>query len=82
MDRGASASFLAEATNAPKRVTWMKDGKEVRELPMKVKLTHDKRVIGLDVLDCGVADAGQYCVILEGEKGDEVKAAFSLNVNA
>ncbi len=35
--------------------------------------------IGLDILECSQADAGQYALITTNNKG-EAKAAFSLNV--
>jgi len=79
--RGATASFEAECSDsAPKEVAWMKDGKQLRETPMKVRVTAAKGKLTLDVMECGASDAGQYAIIVSTEKG-EVKAAFSLNVN-
>lgn len=75
-----SASFSAELTSQAKEVTWMKDGKVVKEVAMKVRMGAKGKSLTLDVMECGVADAGQYAVIVTGEKG-ESKAAFSLNVH-
>ena len=36
--------------------------------------------IGLDIVECSQADAGQYALIVTNAKGAEAKAAFSLNV--
>ncbi len=81
VDKKGSASFACELDRTPKSVTWMKDGKELKELPMKMKLTTNKARLGLDVMECGVSDAGVYAVIVTDDKGGENKAAFSLNVN-
>ena len=37
--RGAAASFEATLNAAPATVAWMKDGKEVKEQPMKHRIT-------------------------------------------
>ena len=42
VDRNGAASFSCEMEGPPKTVTWMKDGKELREVPMKTRLTSDK----------------------------------------
>ena len=42
VDRNGAASFSCEMEGPPKSVTWMKDGKELREVPMKTRLTSDK----------------------------------------
>jgi len=79
VDKGASASFEAEVDSAPGNVIWMKDGRELKELPMKYRMTSKGTKVGLDILECSGADAGQYAVIVTNKKG-EGKAAFSLNV--
>ena len=61
-------------------MSWMKDGKVLSEVPMKLKLNQNKALLSLDIKDCSEADAGQYAVIASNPKG-EVKAAFSLNVH-
>ena len=79
VDRGASASFEAELNCPPSSVTWMRDGKEVKEQPMKHRITSKGNKVCLDILECGTSDAGQYALIVTNKKGDS-KAAFSLNV--
>jgi len=79
VERGAAASFEAELKAAPTRISWMKDGKEVKEQPMKHRITSSGTKVSLDILECGTADAGQYALIVSNKKGDS-KSAFSLNV--
>jgi len=79
VERGSSASFEAELNSAPTRVMWMKDGKEVKEQPMKHRITSKGSKVTLDILECSTADAGQYALIVSNKKGDS-KSAFSLNV--
>ena len=62
-------------------VTWTKDGRPLKEAPMKVRTQAKGARLTLDVMECAAADAGQYAVTVAGEKGAEVKAAFSLNVH-
>jgi len=81
VDKHGSASFACEMERPPKSATWMKDGKELKEIPMKTRLTTKAGQIGLDVMECGVSDAGVYAVIATDDKGCESKASFSLNVN-
>ena len=45
---------------------------------MKYRLTSSGTKLGLDILEVGSADAGQYALIVTNKKGDS-KAAFSLN---
>ena len=78
--RNGSASFATETVGVAKHISWMKDGKELKEIPLKIKIGVEKNKLTLDVMDCSPADAGQYAVIVENDKG-ESKAAFSLNVN-
>ena len=78
-NKGAAASFEAELNCSPSSVAWMKDGKEVKEQPMKHRITSTGNKVGLDILECGVGDAGQYALIVTNKKGDS-KAAFSLNI--
>jgi len=78
-NKGAAASFEAELNCSPSSVAWMKDGKEVKEQPMKHRITSSGNKVGLDILECGVGDAGQYALIVTNKKGDS-KAAFSLNI--
>jgi hypothetical protein len=83
VNRGESAAFVTELEAGaadPINATWMKDGKVVKEQPMKIRLSCKKTIISLDISDCGEADAGQYACIVSNKKG-EVKAAFSLNVH-
>ena len=42
VDKNGSASFACEMERPPKSATWMKDGKELREVPMKTRLTSEK----------------------------------------
>ena len=42
VDRNGAASFACELEKPAKSVTWMKDGKELREVPMKTRITGDK----------------------------------------
>jgi len=79
VDKGGAASFEAELNSAPSSVSWMKDGKEVKDTPMKYRITSKGTKVGLDILECSTADAGQYALIVTNKKGDS-KAAFSLNV--
>jgi len=79
VERGASASFEADLNCSPNSVTWMRDGKEVKEQPMKHRITSKGNKVCLDILECGTSDAGQYALIVTNKKGDS-KAAFSLNV--
>jgi len=46
---------------------------------MKYRMTAKGNRLGLDILECSTADAGQYAVLVTNKKG-EAKAAFSLNV--
>ncbi len=83
-ERNAVASFTAEVTGEVKEVAWFKDGKQMYESPMKNKITmgsgkSGRKVLSLDVMECGSTDSGQYAVIVSGDTG-EAKAAFSLNV--
>lgn len=83
VNRGDSAAFVAELEPGaadPINATWMKDGKVLKEQPMKVRLSCKKTIISLDLSDCGAGDAGQYACIVSNSKG-EVKAAFSVNVH-
>jgi len=83
VNRGDSAAFVAEleaGASEPLNATWMKDGKELKEQPMKIKLSCNKTLVSLNISDCGSGDAGQYACIVSNNKG-EVKAAFSLNVH-
>ena len=43
------------------------------------RITNKGTKLGLDILECCVADAGQYALIVTNKKG-ESKAAFSLNI--
>lgn len=79
VDRGSAASFEADLSSAPTNVVWMKDGKEVKEQPMKHRITAKGTKVTLDILECSTADAGQYALIVSNKKGDS-KSAFSLNV--
>jgi hypothetical protein len=81
--RGDSAAFVAELEAGaadPLNATWMKDGKELKEQPMKIKFSCKKTIVSLNISDSGAGDAGQYACIVSNNKGD-VKAAFSLNVH-
>ena len=83
VNRGDSAAFLAELEAGaadPLKATWMKDGKELKEQPMKIKFSCNKTIVSLNISDSGAGDAGQYACIISNNKGD-VKAAFSLNVH-
>jgi len=83
VNRGDSAAFVAEleaGAAEPLNATWMKDGKELKEQPMKIKLSCKKTLVSLNISDSGSGDAGQYACIVSNSKGD-VKAAFSLNVH-
>jgi len=79
VSRGSSASFEATLNCSPVTVSWMKDGKEVKEQPMKHRITSSGNKVCLDVMECSIADAGQYALIVTNKKG-ESKAAFSLNI--
>ena len=80
--KNKSASFLAELTGgSAKEVTWMKDGKVINEIEMKLRMTAKGSKLSLDVMECNSSDAGQYALIVTGEHGSESKAAFSLNVH-
>jgi hypothetical protein len=78
-ERGSAASFEAELNGPPASVLWTKDGREIREQGMKYRMTAKGNKVGLDILECSTADAGQYAVTVTNKKG-ESKAAFSLNV--
>jgi len=75
----SSASFTGELTAPPKSVIWMKDGREIKETPMKYKLTHSGARVSLDIMEVASSDVGQYALIVSGSKG-ESKAAFSINI--
>jgi len=79
VSRGTSASFEATLNCSPSTVSWMKDGKEVKEQPMKHRITSSGNKVCLDVMECSTPDAGQYALIVTNKKG-ESKAAFSLNI--
>lgn len=78
-DRGSAASFEVELNAPPASVRWTKDGRELKEQAMKYRMTAKGAQLGLDILECSTADAGQYAVIVSNKKGDS-KAAFSLNI--
>merc|ERR1739838_577163 len=69
VDRGSAASFEADLGSAPTSVVWMKDGKEVKEQPMKHRITSKGTKATLDILECSTADAGQYALIVSNKKG-------------
>jgi len=77
--KAAAASFEATLNSPPATTSWMKDGKEVKEQPMKHRITASGNKVCLDVMECSTADAGQYALIVTNKKG-ESKAAFSLNI--
>jgi len=79
VDRGSAASFEAVMSGPPTSVIWMKDGKEVKEQPMKHRVSSQGSKFTLDIMECSPADAGQYALIVANKKG-ESKAAFSLNI--
>jgi len=79
VDRGLAASFEAVVNTAPTSVIWMKDGKEVKEQPMKYRVAMQGKKLTLDIMECSTGDAGQYALIVANKKG-ESKAAFSLNI--
>ena len=72
---------LAASLTPDTKVTWMKDGKVVGELPLKIKINQSGAgLLSLEVKDCADGDAGQWAVIAANSKG-QTKAAFSLNVH-
>merc|ERR1711973_495100 len=79
VEKSGSASFEAEIDSPPSTVSWMKDGREIKEQGMKYRMTTKGTKLTLDILECSVTDAGQYALIVTSKKG-ESKAAFSLNV--
>ena len=81
MEKNKSATFVAELKQGQKagEFTWMKDGHVLKEIPMKIKFTINKNQLGLDIMDCSMADSGQYALIATNDQGEN-KAAFSLNV--
>ena len=80
VNKGDSAAFVTGLDKAVDKVTWMKDGKVMSEVPLKIKINQTKALLSLDIKDCGEGDAGQYAIIATNSKG-EAKAAFSLNVH-
>merc|ERR1712106_401401 len=79
VDKGRAASFEAVLSSAPTTVTWMKDGKELKEQQMKYRISGQGNKISLDIMECSTADVGQYALIVANKKG-ESKPAFSLNI--
>jgi len=79
VDKGRAASFEAVLSSAPTTVTWMKDGKEIKEQPMKYRISSQGGKVSLDIMEAAATDVGQYALIVANKKG-ESKAAFSLNV--
>lgn len=79
VEKSSAASFEAELDAPPATINWMKDGRELKEQGMKYRITNKGTKLGLDILECCVADAGQYALIVTNKKG-ESKAAFSLNI--
>lgn len=79
VSRGGSACFTAELNEPPTNVIWMKDGKEMKEMPMKYKITTTGTKLSLDMMECSPSDSGQYALIVANKKG-ESKAAFSVNI--
>ena len=81
--KNSTAKFECETFEAAKEVAWMKDGKELKEIPLKLRLEKAKtgKTMSLGIVDASEADSGQYAVIAVNDKG-ESKAAFSLNVRA
>ena len=80
VNKGDAAAFVASLDKAVESVTWMKDGRVMADVPMKIKINQNKTLLTLDIKDCGEADAGQYAVIASNSKG-EIKSAFSLNAH-
>jgi len=79
VEKGRAASFEAKLTSAATSVTWMKDGKELKEQPMKYRISSQGNKLSLDIMECASTDIGQYALIVANKKG-ESKAAFSLNI--
>ena len=48
-------------------------------LILKFRVIQSGAKVGLDILETGAGDAGQYALIVANKKGDS-KAVFSLNV--
>jgi len=80
VNKGESAAFVTNLDKSVDKVTWMKDGKVLSEVPLKIKINQNKALLSLDIKDCSEGDAGQYAVIAANSKGD-AKSAFSLNVH-
>ncbi|XP_071744148.1 myosin light chain kinase, smooth muscle-like [Lepeophtheirus salmonis] len=74
------ATFVVEFESPPTTVSWTKDGKQLKEIPLKNRMTINKNVACLDIMECSNGDNGQYAIIATNKKGD-TKAAFSLNVH-
>jgi len=79
VDKGRAATFEAVLNSAATNVTWMKDGKELKEQPMKYRISSQGNKLSLDIMETIGADVGQYALIVSNKKG-ESKAAFSLNI--
>eukprot|EP00096_Caligus_rogercresseyi_P000775 TRINITY_DN112_c0_g1_i1.p1 TRINITY_DN112_c0_g1~~TRINITY_DN112_c0_g1_i1.p1 ORF type:complete len:304 (-),score=114.91 TRINITY_DN112_c0_g1_i1:902-1813(-) len=81
VDKKAPAAFVIEFEGPPTSVSWMKDGKVLKEIPLKNRMSINKNIACLDIMECIEGDNGQYAVIGTNKKG-ETKVAFSLNVHA
>lgn len=79
VSKGGSACFTAELDQPPTSILWMKDGKEMKEMPMKYKISSTGAKLSLDMMECSSSDVGQYALIVANMKG-EAKAAFSVNI--
>ncbi|CAB4063295.1 unnamed protein product [Lepeophtheirus salmonis] len=80
VDKKTPAAFVVEFESPPTTVSWTKDGKQLKEIPLKNRMTINKNVACLDIMECSDGDNGQYAIIATNKKGD-TKAAFSLNVH-
>lgn len=73
------ATFVAETEDEPLQISWLKDGKQIKENSAKYKFTADGKRYTLQIVSCDSNDIGQYQAKAIGKKG-ETFAAFSLNV--
>ncbi|ERL85176.1 hypothetical protein D910_02598 [Dendroctonus ponderosae] len=73
------ATFVAETEDEPLQISWLKDGKQIKESSAKFKFTADGKRYTLQIVSCDSNDIGQYQAKAIGKKG-ETFAAFSLNV--
>ncbi|KAL1129846.1 hypothetical protein AAG570_012790 [Ranatra chinensis] len=79
VQEGESVEFNCEVDKNLTSVMWQKDNKEIPEDSSKYQFVQNINKYVLKIMNCTLADLGQYSVKAKGKSG-ETSAAFALNV--